>query len=238
MKRSARVSPTSSNSFLLPVESSSSAYPTRLNLTQDRSFNSSASSQRRRRESPQSTRSDSMSSADSPHNPPTPNHLDISLHSLETGQGETDSPSRSPTNTSRRVGGRGGMASYFPPVLSPRDSRTRSPSPPPYLDQRHSWAVNSGSLGGTEASGNQARRASGRSHSIANALFGALADRGLLTPMSAQGTSQNDSPRAPLPPRHESTSVLDYERLQAANTQANSGSNSSSNTWFGSWFRA
>ena len=237
-KRSARVATSSSDGVFNPIGSSSSAYPNRLSVLEEGTHSSSSgSSQRRQRDSSSSTRSSSFSSADAPHNPPTPNHLDISLHSLD-GPGESDSPMASPSITARR-NGRGGVASYFPTVLASRDRPTRSPSPPPYLDQRHSWATASGSLGGTEASGNQARRASGRSHTLANALFGALAERGLLTPLSGQGVNgDGSSSRAPLLPRHESTSVLDYERLQQANTQANSGAApASGNTWFANWFR-
>lgn len=242
-KRSARIggSPSPSSGAASHSNSSSSpSYLNRLSLTEGRTNSSSStSSQRRHRGSSTSTRSNSISSADAPHNPPTPNHLDISLHSLEgVGGADSNSPLASPS-ISRRSGRGGGVASYFPPVFTPRDRQTRSPSPPAYLDQRHSWAAASGSLGGTEASGNQARRASGRSHTLANALFGALAERGLLTPLSASNSNTDESlSRAPLLPRHESTSVLDYERLQAANIQANSASGSSSNaSWFGSWFR-
>ncbi|UZJ54308.1 hypothetical protein CBS101457_003628 [Exobasidium rhododendri] len=211
---------------------SSSLIPNRLSLLEEGTSGSSSSSQRRI-----SPRSDSFSSNDAPHNPPTPNHLDISLHSLENGNGDSaSSPLTSPSTTMRRAGGRGGVASYFPRVLTSRGDQTRSPSPPAYLDQRHSWA-STGSLGGTEASGNQARRASGRSHALANALFGALADRGLLTPLSAQDNSLQETSRPLTLPRHES--VLDYERLQGSNntlsnTQANSSS--SANTWL-SWLR-
>lgn len=245
-RRAARISP-GSNNALLPNETvSSTAFQSNNRVSPSLEYNSSASSnssgRRMPRESPMiTTRSDSMSSMDAPHNPPTPNHLDISLHSLDAGLIDGSSPSRSPTATSRRAGGRGGVASYFPPVLTSREERARSPSPPPYLDQRHSWAVASGSPGGTDASGNQARRASGRSHSIANALFGALADRGLLTPLSAQGGStSNETSRATSHlPRLDSTSALDHERLQAANTQANSHTTttSSAGTWLSSWFR-
>lgn len=243
-KRSARIggppSP-SSGAASHSNQSSSPNFPNRLSLTDARTNSSSStSSQRRHRDSSStSTRSNSISSADAPHNPPTPNHLDISLHSLEGvgGLESNSSPLASPS-ISRRSG-RGGVASYFPPVFTPRDRQARSPSPPAYLDQRHSWAAASGSLGGTEASGNQARRASGRSHTLANALFGALAERGLLTPLSSQGANADESTsRAPLLPRHESSSVLDYERLQAANTQANSANGSASTaSWLGGWFR-
>jgi hypothetical protein len=215
----------------------SSAFGNTLSVLEERGHTSSSnSSQRRQRESSPSSRSSSYSSADAPHNPPTPNHLDISLHSLDLPGGEVDSPMTSPSLARR--GGRGGVASYFPPVITPRNRQARSPSPPPYLDQRHSWSTASGALGGTDASNNQARRASGRSHTLANALFGALAERGLLTPLSSQGAVSDDtSSRAPLLPRHESTSVLEYERLQQANTQANGGTPASNNTWFANWFR-
>ncbi|KAN0062896.1 Protein ssh4 [Thecaphora frezii] len=93
------------------------------------------------------------------------------------------------------------------------ESGRRSPSPPPYssvaassssvsasasasrssssslsssavaTDRSPTWLEN-GSLGGTASLG--ARRASGRTHAIANAVLGMLGDRGLLTPLSAQ----------------------------------------------------
>ena len=240
-KRSARGDPRPASAYSDEGNQSSPPppFPNRLSLIDERNGPSSpSSSQRRHRSSPNSPRSDSFSSADAPHNPPTPNHLDISLHSLDASHGDPDSesPATSPSARPRRGGGggRGGIASYFPSTL---DSRTRSPSPPAYLDHRHSWATTSGSLGGTEASGNQARRASGRSHTLANALFGALTNHGLLTPLSAQSTA--DRSAAPSLPRHDSTSALEYERLQGSDTARNTQTNSAApaHSWLSSWFQ-
>lgn len=176
-------------------------------------------------------RADSTGSAqDSPHNPPTPNGLDISLHSL--------APLDEPTSSSRGGASTSGSArSYFPsgarhhgspsamnPSTSRRGgqgSRYRSPSPPPYspvcpyryrdgVPDVPGWEV-SGALGGTEASNNQPRRASGRTHSIANQLLGMLADRGLLTPLSASDPAGSGSG-----PGSGSGSGADIERERSA----------------------
>lgn len=157
-------------------------------------------------------RSGSLSSSDEPHNPPTPHHMDISMHSLD-GHGddgglETAQSALRATSTARArrhgaassqsrtpVGGALNIASYFPQLMngaSPSDRR--SPSPPPYLDARHTWSRSGGGHGGDSArptlhdgGAHRSGSSSVRAPSFANALFGALSERGLLTPMSAHG---------------------------------------------------
>ncbi|MCO5585077.1 hypothetical protein L7F22_039009 [Adiantum nelumboides] len=188
-------------------------------------------------------RRDSMSSSDEPHNPPTPHHLDISLHSLdalgaannEEEEGTNSSRSGSSSQTVR--GRRNNNSGYFPYIFSSNSggnnsaSQTRSPSPPPYSDLRSGWPSDSGALGGTSAAHGQARRGSGRTHSIANALLGALADRGLLTPLSAQdGATHINSGSGSSP-------TGSYERLSSHGQSNQDTSNQNGQSWLSSWFR-
>ncbi|PWN32893.1 SPRY-domain-containing protein [Meira miltonrushii] len=210
----------------------------------------SSSESYHRGNSGETTRRDSMSSSDDePHNPPTPHHLDISLHSLdalgtanneeEEGVDSSRSGSSSQTQTVRGRRQQSNNAGYFPYMFSSNNgenasaSHTRSPSPPPYSDLRSGWPSDSGALGGTSAAHNQARRGSGRTHSLANALLGALADRGLLTPLSAQdGTTHSSSGSGSSP-------TGSYERL-ASHGQLNqdtSSNNQNGQSWLSSWFR-
>lgn len=191
-----------------------------------------------------SPRSESMSSTDEPHNPPTPHHLDISLHSLDgTGLGSGTDSMRSDSSNATIRGQRPGVnaSSYFAHVFSGHSTRTRSPSPPPYSESRPGWPSDSGSLGGTLASHNQARRGSGRSHSLANALFGALAERGLLTPLSA-----NDGGRSPASSARQEVSSPTgvYERSSLPVVASRPGGDRSPGQdgagqtgWLASWFR-
>lgn len=193
-------------------------------------------------------RRDSISSSDEPHNPPTPHHLDISLHSLDAlgtaanndEEEEANNSSRS-GSSSQTVRGRrqqNNNASYFPYMFSSNSgehhssaSQNRSPSPPPYSDVRSGWPSDSGALGGTSAAHGQARRGSGRTHSIANALLGALADRGLLTPLSAHdgGNSTNLG--------SDSSPNGSYERLSSHDQPHQDHSNQNGQSWLTSWFR-
>lgn len=125
------------------------------------------------------------SSDSSPPNPPTPHRLDISLHSLSDA-------------STRGNGHPGADDSYFPATPpSPADplpppasgSSTSTNSPPSYAT-----AVQHGALGGTPASHHQARRGSGRTHQLANAVLGMLSDRGLLQPLNHSNPSPTPSP--------------------------------------------
>lgn len=204
----------------------------------------------------------SFDSDESPHNPPTPHHLDISLHSLPGSPHEEDGNTGTTSNEARSGAGslgRSSRTSYFPQMNGASQSapstvrgtnnlqidrrilqRTNSPSPPPYSPP---IGPGNGSLGGTESMGNQARRSSGRTHQLANALFGALTDRGLLTPLSAH---ENDAParsnselQSAVPGAEDP--VGEYERMAGldAATRSNTRGNASSSTdsWFSSWFR-
>ncbi|TKY88231.1 hypothetical protein EX895_002941 [Sporisorium graminicola] len=121
------------------------------------------------------------SSDGSPPNPPTPHRLDISLHSL--------------SDASTRAGGSGAAEdSYFPATPpSPADqlppAAVSHHSPPSYAA-----AVQHGALGGTSAAHHQARRGSGRTHQLANAVLGMLSDRGLLQPINHNNPSPQPSP--------------------------------------------
>lgn len=190
-------------------------------------------------------RRDSMSSSDEPHNPPTPHHLDISLHSLdalgaannEEEEGTISSRSGSSSQTVRgRRQQNNNAGGYFPYMFTSNggenttSTQTTSPNPPPYSDLRSGWPSDSGALGGTSSAHGQARRGSGRTHSIANALLGALADRGLLTPLSAQdGIATHTSSTS------ASSPTGSYERLSSPPNQNTSNQNGQS--WLSSWFR-
>uniref|UniRef100_V5ED30 Endosome protein n=1 Tax=Kalmanozyma brasiliensis (strain GHG001) TaxID=1365824 RepID=V5ED30_KALBG len=154
---------------------------------------------------------DSMDS--SPPNPPTPHRLDISLHSL--------------SDSSSRGGSSGAEDSYFPATppspaeLPPPATSTRPPS--------YATAVEHGALGGTPASHHQARRGSGRTHQLANAVLGMLSDRGLLQPLNHNNPSPQPSPT----PGGNGyggygsgygggLSEAEYERMLRANTARNS----------------
>ncbi|SJX65635.1 related to EAR1-endosomal adaptor of Rsp5p [Sporisorium reilianum f. sp. reilianum] len=153
------------------------------------------------------------SSDGSPPNPPTPHRLDISLHSL--------------SDASTRGGGSSSSAqaedSYFPATPpSPADplppAAVSNHSPPSYAT-----AVEHGALGGTSASHHQARRGSGRTHQLANAVLGMLSDRGLLQPINHANPSPQPSP---VPGGHGAyaggLSEAEYERMLRANTARNS----------------
>lgn len=145
----------------------------------------------------------------SPPNPPTPHRLDISLHSL------SDSTSRANGHSED---------SYFPPSPANAAPATSHHSPPSYAT-----AVEHGALGGTPAAHHQARRGSGRTHQLANAVLGMLSDRGLLQPLN----HSNPSPQ-PSPSLGGSgyggygsgygggLSEAEYERMLRANTAMNS----------------
>jgi hypothetical protein len=172
----------------------------------------------------------SISSTDDPHNPPTPHHLDISMHSLDGTEGNNHSGASSTRNSSSPATLRGqrlppvNLSNYFPHLIN---GSTRTPSPPPYTA-----AWNEGGLGGTDAH-SQARRSSGRTHSIASALFGALSERGLLTPLSANGDGSEGNANA-------LAAYNDYERQVVHATeqnQSNRASNASGGGWLSSWLR-
>lgn len=151
-------------------------------------------------------RTGSPSSVDEPHNPPTPNHLDISMHSLD-GSGGDDydyTPSRS---TTRGRLPNINLGSYFPQLNQGDHVRDQhSPSPPPYNESRHSWNGDTHISAGTSG---QSRRREDPTNSFTNALFGALSERGLLTPLS-----RHDAVIAPTPRQQEG-----------------------SDSWLASWFR-
>lgn len=121
------------------------------------------------------------SSDSSPPNPPTPHRLDISLHSL------SDSSNRRSEAED----------SYFPTTPpSPADPLPPSAGAPGGTNSPPSYAtaVQHGALGGTSASHHQARRGSGRTHQLANAVLGMLSDRGLLQPLNHSNPSPQPSP--------------------------------------------
>ncbi|PWY99386.1 SPRY-domain-containing protein, partial [Testicularia cyperi] len=185
---------------------------------------------------PPSTRSSSLRqhtvSADnddgsegSPPNPPTPHRLDISMHSLSDSSGRASSAVED---------------SYFPasppspvePLPSTASSSQQTHSPPSYA-----VAVSHGSLGGTPASNHQARRGSGRTHQIANAVLGMLSDRGLLTPLNHTNPSPQPSPGSENRGFGSygsgfggGLSEAEYERMLRANTARNSRTTSSDDT--------
>lgn len=160
----------------------------------------------------------SGSSADAPINPPTPGHLDISLHSMHHLDRSGGSSRQLEAGTTRS----GSDDSYFPDSPSRRDNpstdgrfldlprpgssattplRSNSPSPPPYQELHFArvppltispssrTSTNNGSLGGTSESNHQARRGSGRSHRLAEAVFGVLSERGLIRPEAQREVS-------------------------------------------------
>lgn len=151
----------------------------------------------------------------SPPNPPTPHRLDISLHSLSDSAGRNSAED-----------------SYFPSSPAAPSSSTNASSALGVTTGTHSppsyaIAVSHGSLGGTSASGHKARRGSGRTHQLANAVFGMLSDRGLLTPLSHSNPSPQPSPGLGDPNAHTSGQAEDlteaeYERMLRANTARNS----------------
>lgn len=164
------------------------------------------------------------SSDGSPPNPPTPHRLDISLHSL--------------SDASTRTNGRAGVEdSYFPatppspaqPLPPPASSSSatvpaHNASPPSYA-----VALEHGALGGTVASHHQARRGSGRTHQIANAVLGMLSDRGLLQPLNHSNPSPQPSPNvggsgygAYGSGYGGGLSEAEYERMLRQNTARNS----------------
>lgn len=160
------------------------------------------------------------SSDGSPPNPPTPHRLDISLHSL--------------SDASTRAGsGHAGAVedSYFPTSPpSPADAlpppATSNHSPPSYAT-----AVEHGALGGTSAFHHQARRGSGRTHQLANAVLGMLSDRGLLQPINRNNPSPQPSPNmggrgyGSYGSGHGGgLSEAEYERMLRQNTARNSRS--------------
>ncbi|EPQ27201.1 uncharacterized protein PFL1_05124 [Pseudozyma flocculosa PF-1] len=135
------------------------------------------------------------------------------------------------------------------------ESGRRSPSPPPYTSSssstssstaaatnanangatpayRDSWLENgSGALGGTGSMG--ARRGSGRTHAIANAVLGMLGDRGLLTPLSAQNpTASASSSRTPTTTTDEERYERDLQDNTRRNAASGSGSGSGENGWW------
>nr|CDI56044.1 endosome protein [Melanopsichium pennsylvanicum 4] len=169
------------------------------------------------------------SSDGSPPNPPTPHRLDISLHSL--------------SDASNRNNGRSGAEdSYFPttppsaaephlPAASANASSTNPNSPPSYAA-----AISYGALGGTSTTHHQARRGSGRTHQLANAVLGMLGDRGLLQSLN------HSNPSPMLSPGLGGTvyggqgsgyggglSEAEYERMLRRNTATNSRSSGSGN---------
>ncbi|KAJ9475486.1 Protein EAR1 [Pseudozyma hubeiensis] len=160
------------------------------------------------------------SSDGSPPNPPTPHRLDISLHSL--------------SDASTRGSNGAVQDSYFPASpASPADAlpppATSNHSPPSYAA-----AVEHGSLGGTSASHHQARRGSGRTHQLANAVLGMLSDRGLLQPINHNNPSPQPSPNVGgsgyggYGSGHGGgLSEAEYERMLRQNTARNSRSGAS-----------
>ncbi|SPO30039.1 related to EAR1 - endosomal adaptor of Rsp5p [Ustilago trichophora] len=166
------------------------------------------------------------SSDGSPPNPPTPHRLDISLHSLSDA-------------STRGNGHPGADDSYFPttppspaePLPPPASgSSTSTNSPPSYAT-----AVQHGALGGTPASHHQARRGSGRTHQLANAVLGMLSDRGLLQPLNHSNPSPTPSPNlggsgygAYGSGYGGGLSEAEYERMLRRNTAHNSRSTAAS----------
>lgn len=172
------------------------------------------------------------SSDGSPPNPPTPHRLDISLHSL------SDASTRGGGGGGGGSSGHSGTAedSYFP---------TTPPSPaqplPPTAISNHSppsyaTAVQHGALGGTSASHHQARRGSGRTHQLANAVLGMLSDRGLLQPINHNNPSPQPSPNVGGSGYGGDgrgygggLSEAEYERMLRQNTARNSRSSNAGN---------
>lgn len=168
------------------------------------------------------------SSDGSPPNPPTPHRLDISLHSL--------------SDASTRGNGRGGAEdSYFPatppspaePLPPPSSGLSTSNNSPP----SYATAVEHGALGGTVASHHQARRGSGRTHQLANAVLGMLSDRGLLQPLNHSNPSPTPSPNLGGngyggygSGYGGGLSEAEYERMLRRNTAQNSRSSISSSS--------
>lgn len=164
------------------------------------------------------------SSDGSPPNPPTPHRLDISLHSL------SDSSSRSNGHANSAED------SYFPSTPETRTDglpatslSTSNHSPPSYAT-----AVQHGALGGTSASHHQARRGSGRTHQLANAVLGMLSDRGLLQPLNHNNPSPQPSPNMGGngyggygSGYGGGLSEAEYERMLRRNTASNSRSSTS-----------
>ncbi|KAJ1037898.1 hypothetical protein NDA11_003627 [Ustilago hordei] len=149
------------------------------------------------------------SSDGSPPNPPTPHRLDISLHSL------SDSFNRASAAED----------SYFPttppspadPLPATAAAQRGTNSPPSYAT-----AVEHGALGGTPASHHQARRGSGRTHQLANAVLGMLSDRGLLEPLNHNNPSPQPSPSVDGSGYPGGLSEAEYERMLRQNTARNS----------------
>lgn len=160
------------------------------------------------------------SSDGSPPNPPTPHRLDISLHSLSDA-------------STRNSSGHDGSTedSYFPttpPSAEPLPPNAVSNHSPP----SYATAVEHGALGGTSASHHQARRGSGRTHQLANAVLGMLSDRGLLQPINHNNPSPQPSPNVGGSGYGGygsgyggGLSEAEYERMLRQNTARNSRSN-------------
>lgn len=158
-------------------------------------------------------RRDSASSENAPHNPPTPNALDISLHSLPPHQLAAGGPDSAPGSSPHA--GTGLLASYFPSGAtgssgSSSNGHHHTSSPPPYAQ------------GGWTSHSSRPRPVS-RAQSIASSVLGALADRGLLTPLSSQSSRGARTPD-------------EVDASTARNTDANRSA-ANTDTWLASWFR-
>lgn len=166
------------------------------------------------------------SSDGSPPNPPTPHRLDISLHSLSDASTRGNGPS-------------GVEDSYFPTTPpSPADAPAPQASGPASNTSPPSYAaaVEHGALGGTVASHHQARRGSGRTHQLANAVLGMLNERGLLQPLNHSNPSPSPSPNLGGSSYDGygsgyggGLSEAEYERMLRQNTARNSRSSASTN---------
>lgn len=158
------------------------------------------------------------SSDGSPPNPPTPHRLDISLHSL--------------SDASTRGGSAAAEDSYFP--ATPPSPAEPLPSSSNHSPPSYATAVQHGALGGTSAAHHQARRGSGRTHQLANAVLGMLSDRGLLQPINHANPSPQPSPGAGgygAGYGGAGLSEAEYERMLRQNTARNSRARGEGADW-------
>ena len=147
-------------------------------------------------DSPIRPRATSGASDDQPHNPPTPNGLDISMHSLHQDYFNRNRLSDPPPYSLDDEWPEGARArntwlSMIPGFGRVSRSRNVSPSDNRTISRRSSRAGSISSMTSDDTPHPHASRVPSRTQSLTNSVYAALSDRGLLAPLS---------PNAEVPP--------------------------------------